>query len=145
MKSLKLGAAALLSLVPAVAHADGQHYFFLNKLGDLNWFMEEVDGARVEAERVGADFTNQNLQSDSNLAITAMDTAIAAGASGIVMVVPDQSIGPAVIRMAEEAGIPLIAVDDGIVDAEGNPAPFVGFDASSIGRQVDSSLAEAVS
>jgi L-arabinose transport system substrate-binding protein len=121
--------------------ADGEHYFFLNKLGDLSWFIEEVDGARVEAERLGADFTSQNLGSDSNLAISAMETAIAAGASGIAIVVPDQSIGPAVMRMAAEAGIPLVAVDDGIVNADGVAAPFVGFDATSIGRQVGDALA----
>ncbi len=135
------GAALLLSAGASFA-ADAPHFFYLNKLGDNAWFVDEVAGAKAEAEKLGAKFTSQDLQSDSNRAITAVDTAIAAGAAGIVIVVPDQQIGPAVLKKAEEAGIPMIAVDDGIKDAAGKSAPFVGFSGTEIGKQVGMAIVD---
>ena len=46
------------------------------------------------------------------------------------------------IEKAQEAGIPLIAVDDTILDADGKPAPFVGFDAASAGLKVGELIGE---
>ena len=46
------------------------------------------------------------------------------------------------IEKAAEAGIPLIAVDDTILDGDGNPAPFVGFDAASAGIKVGELIGE---
>jgi L-arabinose transport system substrate-binding protein len=138
-----IGFAAAAAIVSTAAMAqDAPHFFYLNKLGDLTWFVDEVAGAKAEAERLGVEFTSQDLKSDSNLAITALDTAIAAGAAGIVIVVPDQQIGPAVMAKVQEASIPIIAVDDNISDAAGNPAPFVGFSAVEIGKQVGNSIAD---
>lgn len=115
---------------------------YINKMGDNPWFVEEVAGAKAVADELGIEFFNQDVQFDSNLAMTAMDTYIAKGISGIVIVVPDTKIGPAVIEKAQNAGIPLIAVDDTILDSNGKAAPFVGFDAASAGQKVGELIAE---
>lgn len=137
-----LSALAGLCVLAAPAFAAGPNIYYLNKLGDSVWFVDEVAGAKAEAAKVGASFTSQDLQSDANRAITAVDTAIGAGASGIVIVVPDQQIGPAVLKKAQDAGIPMIAVDDGIVDAQGQAAPFVGFSGTEIGKQVGEAVVD---
>jgi L-arabinose transport system substrate-binding protein len=115
---------------------------YLNKMGDNPWFVDEVAGAKAVADELGVEFFNQDLQFDSNLAMTAMDTYIGKGISGIIIVVPDTKIGPAVIEKAQAAGIPLIAVDDTILDGSGKAAPFVGFDAASAGLKVGELIAE---
>ncbi len=79
---------------------------YLNKMGDNPWFVDEVAGAKAVADKLGVEFFNQDLQFDSNLAMTAMDTYIGKGISGIIIVVPDTKIGPAVIEKAQKAGIP---------------------------------------
>jgi len=109
---------------------------YINKMGDNPWFVEEVAGAQSRAEELGVEFFNQDVQFDSDMAMTALDTYIGQGISGIIIVVPDTKIGPAVIEKAQNAGIPLIAVDDNILDSDGNAAPFVGFDAASAGTDV---------
>jgi L-arabinose transport system substrate-binding protein len=109
---------------------------YLNKMGDNPWFVDEVAGAKAKAQELGIDFSNQDLQFDANLAMTAMDTYIGKGVDGIIIVVPDTKIGPAVIEKAQKANIPIIAVDDTILDAAGKAAPFVGFDAASAGIKV---------
>src|SRR5512137_1959877 len=115
---------------------------YLNKMGDNPWFVDEVAGAKAVADKLGVEFFNQDLQFDSNLAMTAMDTYIGKGVSGIIIVVPDTKIGPAVIEKAQKAGIPLIAVDDTILDSAGKTAPFVGFDAASAGLKVGELIAD---
>ena len=112
---------------------------YLTKHLDNPWFVSETGGAEELAGELGVDLTVQDLQFDANLALTAMDTVISAGTQGIIIVVPEQQIGPAVMEKAAAAGIPLIAVDDEIKDADGNPAPFVGFQAVRVGEQVGSS------
>ena len=52
--------------------------------------------------------TIQDVQLDPNLAMNAVDQAIGTGVNGIVIVVPDQTIGPAVLKKAAEAKIPVV-------------------------------------
>ena len=63
------------------------------------------------------------------------------GAKGIAITVPDQAIGPAVADAAAAAGVALIATDDNIVDAAGNPVPFVGFNGTDMGNKVGAEAA----
>jgi L-arabinose transport system substrate-binding protein len=115
---------------------------FLTKHLDNPWFVTETGGAKEQAAKLGVKLTVQDLQFDANLALTAVDTVIGAGTKGIIIVVPDQKIGPSVIAKAKAAHIPIMAVDDTIKDADGNPAPFVGFDAPKLGDQVGAAVAD---
>ena len=55
---------------------------------------------------------------------------------------PDQTIGPAIAKAAKDAGVVLIATDDGIKDEAGNPVPFVGFDGKDMGKKVGEAAAK---
>lgn len=138
----RVGSAAAVAAVLIAAPVQAQDFDFayINKLDDNAWFVDEVAGAKAEAAKLGVTLTQQGVQSDSNKAITALETSIAAGADGVIIVVPDQAIGPAVMQRAAAATIPVIAVDDAITDAAGKAAPFVGFEAKEIGRQVGDTI-----
>ena len=125
----------------AAQDGEGLKVAYLTKHLDNPWFISETGGAKELATELGIDLTVQDLQFDANLALTAMDTVIAAGTQGIIMVVPEQQIGPAVMEKAVAANIPLIVVDDPIMDAAGNAAPFVGFASSAVGAQVGTQAA----
>src|SRR5690606_26521033 len=68
-------------------------------------------------------------------------TMIGDGIDGLAIVVPDRALGPVVSDMAAEAGIPIVAVDDDITFSSGDPVPYVGLDAYSIGLQVGAEIA----
>ena len=140
---LFFGAAAAALLATGVAGAQDKplKFGYINKMGDHPWFVSEVGGAKAKAEELGADLLVQDVQFDSNLAITAFDTMVGDGVAGIAIVVPEQSLGPRVAEKAKEAGIPLIAVDDDIYYQDGTPVPYVGLDAYSIGRKVGEEIA----
>ncbi len=83
-----------------------------------------------------------NLGTDANKAINELDSVIAQKVNGIIIVVPDQQIGPQVIDKATQAGIPLMAADDVINDAAGKEAAFTGFDGTAMGEEVGKEAAK---
>lgn len=116
---------------------------YLQKQGDQQYFVDQADGAKEAAAAIGdVTVTVVNLGTDANKAISELDAAIARGVDGIIMVAPDQAIGPQVIEKAAAAGIPLLASDDSLEDADGNAAPFVGFNGTAMGNSVGEKAAE---
>jgi L-arabinose transport system substrate-binding protein len=110
---------------------------YIQKQGDQQYFVDEANGAKDQASKLGGvDVQAMNVSLDSNAAITAMNTAIAQGVDGIAIVVPDQKIGPQVIDLAKQASIPLVASDDPIKSGTGQDGPFVGFDSLQMGQKV---------
>ena len=115
---------------------------YLQKQGDQQYFVDQASGAKAAGKALDADVTVANLGSDANLAISQMNTAVAQGVDGIIIVVPDQKVGPQVIDIASAAKIPMLASDDIIMDGSGKPAPFVGFDGKAMGTEVGKKAGE---
>ncbi|UNK70333.1 substrate-binding domain-containing protein [Microbacterium sp. H1-D42] len=123
---------------PAAGPKDGPITIaFLQKQGDQQYFIDEADGGKQAADEAGDVTVNVvDLGTDSNKAISEVESAIAQGVDGIIIVVPDQQIGPQVLQLAKDAGIPIMAADDTIKDSAGVEAPFAGFDGTSMGNKV---------
>ncbi|WP_211250751.1 substrate-binding domain-containing protein [Mycetocola saprophilus] len=110
---------------------------YLQKQGDQQYFVDEAEGAKAAAKELGnVTIKVVNLGVDANKAISEMDSVIAQKVDGIIIVVPDQQIGPQVLDAAKAAGIPIMASDDVIQDAAGKDAPFAGFDGTAMGTKV---------
>src|ERR1700733_9256336 len=58
------------------------------------------------------------------------------GVTGSAIVVPDKALGPVVAEKAAKAGIKLIAVDDDIYAQDKTQVPYIGMNATNIGKQV---------
>ncbi|MDR3518863.1 MAG: substrate-binding domain-containing protein [Azospirillaceae bacterium] len=109
----------------------------IQKQGDQQYFVDEANGARDAATQLGNVKINVvNVAMDSNAAISAMNVMVGQKVDGIVIVVPDQQIGPQVIEMAAQAKIPLVSADDPIKSGTGETAAFVGFDGYDMGSKV---------
>jgi len=130
------GKAAASSTGAAAAPKSGQITIaYLQKQGDQQYFIDEANGAKAEAAKLGdVKIVTVDLGTDSNQAISAMSTEVGQQVDGIAIVVPDQKIGPQVIDSA--GAIPLVASDDPISNGSGQPAPFVGFDSVQMGTSV---------
>jgi L-arabinose transport system substrate-binding protein len=116
---------------------------YLQKQGDQQYFVDEADGAKAMAQKLGdVKVSVVNLGLDANKAISELDAAIARGVDGIAMVAPDQQIGPQVFDKAKAAGIPIVASDDSLKSGTGQEMPFVGFDGPAMGREVGTSAAK---
>ncbi len=123
---------------PAAGAASGEKPLFvvINKSADQQYFIDLQTSFMDTAASLGADAKKFDAKLDPNLGVSLVNDAISAGAKGIAITVPDQTIGPAIAKAAKDAGVVLIATDDGIVDEAGKPVPFVGFDGKDMGKKV---------
>jgi L-arabinose transport system substrate-binding protein len=116
---------------------------FLQKQGDQQYFVDEANGAKAKAKELGnVDVTVVNLGTDSNKAISELQSALSRGVDGVIMVAPDQSIGPRVVQATTEAKVPLLAADDILKDSSGKEVPFVGFDGTAMGNAIGKEAAK---
>lgn len=129
-------AAGVLSLMSTAAMAQDKLIVAIYKSGTQQYFIDQANGFKAAAEELGYEARIINVETDSNLAISAVSDAIASGAKGIGITAPDQSLGAAVATAAAEAGVYLIATDDPLTDAAGDPVPFAGFDGVAMGTKV---------
>lgn len=132
-----LGALSLAAIAARAADQKPLTIALIQKQGDQQYFVDEADGARAEAAKLGGVKVDVvNVGTDSNAAISALNTVLGQKVDAIAIVVPDQRIGPQVIDMAARAGVPLVAADDPIKSAAGAGAAFVGFDSTQMGLAV---------
>ena len=139
-------AAAAPTEAPAAEEAapaeDAPLLVVINKSADQQYFIDLQNSFVDTANSAGAEAKKFDAKLDPSLGVSLVNDAISAGAKGIAITVPDQTIGPAISQAAADAGVVLIATDDGIVDADGNPVPFVGFDGKDMGKKVGEAAAE---
>ncbi|MCW5858331.1 MAG: substrate-binding domain-containing protein [Caldilineales bacterium] len=128
---------------PTAAPAAGKPLFVaINKSADQQYFIDLQNSFVETATGLGADAKKFDAKLDPNLGVSLVNDAISAGAKGIAITVPDQTIGPAIAKAAKDAGVVLIATDDSIKDEAGNPVPFVGFDGKDMGKKVGEAAAK---
>lgn len=132
------------SAAESAAPTDGPlKIVYIQKQADQQYFVDEASGAKAQAEELGdVELTMVDVGTDSNAAITAVNTAVAQGADGVAIVVPDAKIGPQVASILEKAGIPYVASDDPFDKADGSPAPWVSIDSLTMGQQVGEKAGE---
>jgi len=127
---------------PPPAPAGKPLFVAINKSADQQYFIDLQNSFVDASMKLGADAKKFDAKLDPNLGVSLVNDAISAGAKGIAITVPDQTIGPAIAKAAKDAGVVLIATDDNIKDADGNPVPFVGFDGKDMGKKVGEAAAK---
>ncbi len=113
----------------------------INKSADQQYFIDLQNSFVEKATSLGAEAKKFDAKLDPSLGVSLVNDAISAGAKGIAITVPDQTIGPAIAKAAKDAGVVLIATDDSIVDEAGAPVAFVGFDGKDMGKKVGEAAA----
>ena len=139
MMSVLLCAATVGGLMAgsmaASAEEDKLVVYGIYKAGDQTWFIDEGEAAKNAVEAAGGEFIYVDAKMNPEEYLKAIDNAIANNASGIVTCIPDQTMSQATVDKVEEAGIPIVAADDALQDADGNKiAPWVGINAYVIGE-----------
>ncbi|RHT56522.1 LacI family transcriptional regulator [Clostridium sp. AM29-11AC] len=128
------GAAEAASEEGKEAAADNDFLVYgIYKAGDQSWFINEGNAAKAKVEELGGQFVYCDAQMNPETCLKYVDTAIAEGADGIVICVPDQTMSQAVVDKCSEAGIPVVAADDALEVNGEKIAPWVGIDGYNIG------------
>jgi L-arabinose transport system substrate-binding protein len=135
----KPAVAASAAAASAAAGGTGKPLFVaINKSADQQYFITLQQAFKAEIEKLGGQAKLYNAKLDPNLGFNEVNDAIAAGAKGIAITVPAQTIGPAIATATKNAGVALVITDDVVKDAAGNQLPFVGFSGTDMGNKVGS-------
>lgn len=120
----------------------GPLFVNINKSADQQYFIDQATAFQAAIEEMGGTALTSDAKLDPDLGINLVNDAISAGAKGIAITVPDQTIGPAVAKAARDAGVALVATNDNIVDDTGAPVPMVGFNGTDMGTKVGEAAAK---
>lgn len=124
--------------------------FYMQKQATQDYFIGEAAGAKKKAQELGVELTTVDLGNDTSKTLDAVNTALAQKASGIIIVVPDPSVGPAVVSATKANNVALLTSDDQICVSKPNPAdcpatelvPRVGFSGAQMGQEVGQEAAK---
>ena len=115
------------------------------KNAQIPWFQNVIIGAENKAKELGIKVVSIDGRDDPSVFLAGIDQVIQQKANGLIVVVPDPAISPAVVDKAKQAGIPIMSQSDLLVDADGKQlAPHLGIDDMEWGRGVGKWLGEYV-
>lgn len=143
---LTLGLMVLALALPAFSvgqkEEEGQLKFaYVCKMLTHPWFIEEEKGIKARVEKLGLDYVGVDANLNDEALMQAVDNVIGQGADALMVVVTQQSLGPAVVDKCREAGIPVITIDDTIKDSDGKQIPHVGLPTVETGEMGGHALA----
>ena len=143
---LTVGLMVLALALPAFSvgqkEEEGQLKFaYVCKMLTHPWFIEEENGIKARAEKLGLDYVGVDANLNDEALMQAVDNVLGQGADALMVVVTQQSLGPAVVDKCREAGIPVITIDDTIKDFDGKQIPHVGLPTVETGEMGGHALA----
>jgi L-arabinose transport system substrate-binding protein len=115
---------------------------YIVKRGTDTFASDQVEAAKSAAAKAGVELVTADVKQDTGLTISTVNQMLATGVKGLIIVVPDQAIGPQVLQLAAAKGVPVLASDDPIKDSSGKAAPFIGLDGVALGTQAGKELAK---
>ncbi len=120
---LGASALALMSAGPALAETSA---CLITKTDTNPFFVKMKEGAEAKAEELGVSLQSfaGKLDGDVDTQVAAVETCIAAGASGILITPTDSKALVPVISQAREAGLLVIALDTPMEPADAADATF---------------------
>ncbi len=105
---------------------------------DQGWFQDTSAAAEKTALKLGAkEYLKLDASMNPDKYMTALETVIARKVDGVIVCIPDQSLSNATVNKLKAAGIPVLADDDALIDANGKKlAPSFELDAFLVGKQM---------
>ncbi|WP_299740902.1 substrate-binding domain-containing protein [uncultured Roseobacter sp.] len=115
--TVALTAAAFGMTSPAMAQDKGELVYMTPGL-DLAFWRYVSEGVKSVAEENGFGFAALDSTNDPQTQLQNAQDAIARGVAGIVLSPTDSSTAPAVLQLAQDAGIPVVIADIGTDSGE---------------------------
>jgi len=115
---------------------------YISKLLTHPWFMAESGGIEKFCDEKGIEYIALDANMDDEKCLEMVDQLISQGIDALMICATSQGIGPAITQKCEDAGIPVVTIDDTLVDHNGNPLPHVGMPTKEVGMTGGEALAQ---
>ncbi len=110
--------AATLAFAPAAQAQENGELVYMTPGLDLAFWRYVSEGVKSVAEENGYGFSALDSTNDPQTQLQNAQDAIARGVSGIILSPTDSSTAPAVLQLAQDAGIPVVIADIGTDSGE---------------------------
>lgn len=121
---------------PSGNSGDNPLFVAINRGATQQYFIDLQSAFKAKIEELGGTAKVFDAKEDPALTISLMNDAVSAGAKGIAVSAQNSDLGPALAKIATDAGVAFLATDSTQKDASGAPVPFVGFDGKAMGTSV---------
>lgn len=115
---------------------------YVSKMLTNQWFTVENQGLQEACDDLGLEYVAIDANLDDEACDSAVNNLLSQEIDALAICITNQGNGPSVAMRCEEAGIPLITIDDGFKDADGNQVPHVGMPTVEVGELGGAKLAE---
>ncbi len=125
-KSAMISATALAALACGSAHAAETNVCLVTKTENNPFFVKMKEGASAKAAELGMKLLSYagKAEGDVDTQISAIESCVAAGAKGILLVPNDSSALVPVVKQARDQGVMVIALDTPLAPADAADATF---------------------
>ncbi len=117
-----------------IASSSKPTFAVLQTDGSISYFVDQGDGAVAEGKKLGANVKVYNENNSASTTISDIQQAIANGVKGLIVVAPTEQLGPRMVKLANAAKVPIIALDNGFAGANGKQVPYVGISGAQFGH-----------
>lgn len=149
MKKILVALLSLMMVVSSISVAlatDGPTLAFICKDLSQEWFVGTSTAMKDTATARGAkDVLMYDCGMSPDKYMTALDNAIAQAVDVLIVCPPDQKLSQITVQRCAEAGIKVMADDDGLIDEKGvHIAPALELDAYKVGQGIGEYLGNYV-
>lgn len=89
------------------------------------WFRQEETGIKSKCETLGISVSSFDVKFSDKECMRVVNQVIDENYDGIIICAPNEELGPEIAKLCEEAKIPVVAIDDGLSNENGEALPVV--------------------
>lgn len=117
-------------------------FVYISKQLTHPWFIQEEMGIKKACEELGIEYVGIDSDGNDEKCLSDIDSAFSMEADALLMCITNQSMGPNAAKRCKEENIPLVTIDDNILDEEGKQVPHVGMPTKEVGELGGAELAK---
>lgn len=106
---------------------------YVTKGLEYDWFQMQKSGMETKCRELDIELKCFDANFDDEACLEMVGKVIEENCDALMICPTNQDLGPEIGRMCEEAGIPVITLDDSMKDASGKTYPHIGMPTKEVG------------
>lgn len=115
---------------------------YISKLLTHPWFMAESAGIEKFCKENGIEYVSADANMDDEKCLQLVDELITQKIDALMICATSQGIGPAIVEKCTKAGIPVVTIDDTLLDSAGKQLNHIGMPTKDVGIMGGEALAK---
>lgn len=137
MASCLMGTACALALLPITVAAQDKPVIGVSVADQRSLFyIAAVDGMRAAAEKAGYELNVQSASNNSRQQIDQINNLLVQQIGALIFISQDSTAAAAGVRAANDAGVPVVAVDQRPESGDGQLETFIATDSVGAAREL---------